>query len=65
MNAIQNALLQAMTEAAFQHEFLAHDVVEEERFMATAKVVATFLHNIPVGLDAGTLLAEVQTIANG
>ena len=41
------------------------DTSPEQREMSIASVIAEFLKNIPPGLDAGTLLAEVQRIAGG
>lgn len=65
-DAIKSALRETILEAHWQRAVITDDdATDEANLMAAASIVATFLKHIPVGLDVGTLLAEVQEIANG
>jgi hypothetical protein len=63
---IRKALWEARGEAHWQRGHLNDDYTSQEQVeMSIASVIAAFLKSVPAGLDAGTLLAEVQEIANG
>ena len=59
------ALRQATLEAHNHRWSFAEEYIDaEEREFAVACIIATFLENIPIGVDAGTLLAELRCILN-